>query len=52
MAAEQFVGLMRGENHLRHLLRLEAEAEADRSSIGDAVSAGVDTFVRAFQREG
>jgi len=52
MAAEQFVGLMRGENHLRHLLRLEAEAEAeaDRSSIGDAVSAGVDTFVRAFQR--
>ena len=47
MAAEQFVGLIRGENHLRHLLRLEAEA--DRSGIGDAVSAGVDTFVRAFQ---
>jgi TetR/AcrR family transcriptional repressor of mexJK operon len=50
MAAEQFVGLMRGENHLRHLLRLETEP--DRSSIGDAVGAGVDTFVRAFQRKG
>jgi len=49
MAAEQFVGLMRGENHLRHLLRLEAET--DRPDIEDAVSAGVDTFVRAFQRQ-
>jgi hypothetical protein len=39
---------MRGENHLRHLLRLKGDA--DRSGIGDAVSAGVDTFVRAFQR--
>jgi TetR/AcrR family transcriptional repressor of mexJK operon len=26
VAAEQFVGLIRGENHLRHLLRLEADA--------------------------
>jgi TetR/AcrR family transcriptional repressor of mexJK operon len=49
MAAEQFVGLMRGENHLRHLLRLEAQAEADRSDVDDAMSGGVDTFVRAFQ---
>ena len=38
IAAEQFVGLIRGENHLRHLLRLEAEA--DRSGIGDAVERG------------
>jgi len=48
MAAEQFVGLIRGENHLRHLLRLDGEAYG--SGIGDAVSAGVETFVRAFQR--
>jgi AcrR family transcriptional regulator len=47
MAAEQFVGLVRGENHLRHLLRLEGEP--DGSGVGDAVSAGVETFVRAFQ---
>lgn len=47
MAAEQFVGLMRGENHLRRLLRLEGEP--DGSGIGDAVSAGVDAFVRAYQ---
>src|ERR1700737_2123376 len=47
VAAEQFVGLMRGENHLRHLLRLDGEAYG--SGIGDAVSAGVETFVRAFQ---
>jgi TetR/AcrR family transcriptional regulator, mexJK operon transcriptional repressor len=53
IAAEQFVGLIRGENHLRHLLRLEAEAEAEagQSGVGDAVSAGVDTFVRAFARQ-
>jgi len=51
IAAEQFVGLIRGENHLRHLLRLEAEAEAGQSGVGDAVSAGVDTFVRAFARQ-
>src|SRR5271166_2215617 len=46
LAAEQFVGLMRGENHLRHLLRLEVEA--DRSGIDDAVSGGVEMFIRAF----
>jgi len=49
MAAEQFVGLMRGENHLRHLLRLEAEA--DRPGVEDAVKGGVDTFIRAFQQK-
>jgi TetR/AcrR family transcriptional regulator, mexJK operon transcriptional repressor len=47
IAAEQFVGLMRGESHLRHLLRLEAKA--DRSAIADAVERGVDTFIRAFE---
>ena len=48
IAAEQFVGLMRGENHLRHLLRLEAKA--DESGIDDAVGAGVETFIRAFHK--
>jgi AcrR family transcriptional regulator len=48
LAAEQFVGLMRGENHLRHLLRLEAESYW--SGIDGAVGAGVDTFVRAFHK--
>jgi TetR/AcrR family transcriptional regulator, mexJK operon transcriptional repressor len=47
MAAEQFVGLMRGESHLRQLLRLETDA--DRLGIEDAVSGGVDTFIRAFK---
>ena len=39
LAAEQFVGLMRGEIHLRHLLRLEAEPgrerDRDRGRGGD-----------------
>ncbi len=48
LAAEQFVGLMRGENHLRHLLRLEPEASGRR--IGEAAAAAVDTFIRAFAR--
>ena len=45
-AAEQFVGLMRGERHLRRLLRLEA-GDAD-AAIGEAVDDAVDTFLRAF----
>jgi TetR/AcrR family transcriptional repressor of mexJK operon len=48
LAAEQFVGLMRGELHLRHLLRLEAEAGTRR--IRDVAAAAVDTFIRAFAR--
>jgi TetR/AcrR family transcriptional regulator, mexJK operon transcriptional repressor len=48
LAAEQFVGLMRGELHLRHLLRLEARTGERR--LHDAVTAAVDTFIRAFAR--
>jgi AcrR family transcriptional regulator len=47
LAAEQFVGLMRGENHLRHLLRLEPAPSESR--IRDAVEGAVDTFMRAFE---
>ena len=47
MAAEQFVGLMRGELHLLHLLRLETESTGRR--IHDAVAAAIDTFMRAFE---
>src|SRR5215471_4389613 len=47
LAAEQFVGLIRGENHLRHLLRLEARGVS--SEIDDAVRAGVAVFIRAFR---
>ena len=46
LAAEQFVGLVRGEIQLRHLLRLEAAA--GQLSIGDVVEGAVDTFIRAF----
>ncbi len=46
LAAEQFIGLMRGENHLRHLFRLEPEASGRK--IRDAAAAAVDTFIRAF----
>jgi len=45
LAAEQFVGLVRGEIQLRHLLRLGADR--NRSGIGEAAAA-VDTFLRAF----
>jgi AcrR family transcriptional regulator len=47
-AAEQFVGLVRGETQLRHLLRLEAVA--GRRRVRALVDAAVDTFVRAFAR--
>ncbi len=45
-AAEQFVGLVRGETQLRHLLRLETMAE--KAKIDALVDAAVDTFLRAF----
>lgn len=49
-AAEQFVGLVRGEAQLRHLLRLEADA--DQAKIRELVTAAVDTFLRAFAQHG
>ena len=46
LAAEQFVGLVRGETQLRHLLRLEAET--NQPKIHDVVESAADTFIRAF----
>ena len=46
LAAEQFVSLVRGEIQLRHLLRLEADA--DQRGISAAVEGAVATFMRAF----
>jgi TetR/AcrR family transcriptional repressor of mexJK operon len=46
--AEQFVALIRGDVQLRHLLRLDADA--DRRGIGAAVDDAVATFLRAFER--
>jgi TetR/AcrR family transcriptional regulator, mexJK operon transcriptional repressor len=48
LAAEQFTGLVRGETQLRHLLRLENQA--DRPKTSAIVEAAVDTFLRAFAR--
>ncbi len=48
LAAEQFVGLVRGETQLRHLLRLE-DPTAGRASR--AVDSAVETFLRAFGPE-
>ena len=47
LAAEQFVALVRGEIHLRHLLRLEADA--DQRRITAAVEGVVATFSQAFE---
>jgi hypothetical protein len=49
LAAEQFVSLVRGDIQLRHLLRLETDA--DRRGIGAAVEGVVATFLRAFERQ-
>ena len=46
-AAEQFVGLVRGEVQLRELLRLDPVADAP--AIDVAVEAAVATFLRAFR---
>jgi AcrR family transcriptional regulator len=48
LAAEQFVGLVRGETQLRYLLRLETGAGPPQTRAG--VIAAVDTFLRAFAR--
>jgi TetR/AcrR family transcriptional regulator, mexJK operon transcriptional repressor len=46
--AEQFVALVRGDIHLRQLLRLDPEP-GDRE-IAAAAAAAADTFIRAFAR--
>ena len=48
LAAEQFVALVRGDIQLRHLLRLDADA--DRRGIDAAVQSAVATYLRAFER--
>jgi TetR/AcrR family transcriptional repressor of mexJK operon len=48
LAAEQFVGLVRGEIQLRQLLRLQPEAGLEE--INAAVRAAVKTFILAFAR--
>jgi AcrR family transcriptional regulator len=50
LAAEQFIGLVRGETQLRHLLRVANAASSHL--VGAAVDAALDTFLRAFAREG
>jgi len=47
LAAEQFVSLVRSDIHVRHLLRLEANA--DQRGISAAVEAAVATFMRGFE---
>ena len=49
LAAEQFLSLVRGDVQLRHLMRLEANA--DQRGIGIAVEGAVATFMRAFERQ-
>jgi AcrR family transcriptional regulator len=46
--AEQFVSLVRGDIHLRQLLRLDREP--GERQIADAAAAAADTFIRAFAR--
>jgi TetR/AcrR family transcriptional regulator, mexJK operon transcriptional repressor len=46
--AEQFIALVRGDIHLRQLLRLDREP--GERQIADAAAAAVDTFIRAFAR--
>jgi TetR/AcrR family transcriptional repressor of mexJK operon len=47
LAAEQFVSLVRGDVQLRHLLRLDAEA--DQHDISAGVESAVTTFLQAFK---
>jgi TetR/AcrR family transcriptional repressor of mexJK operon len=46
LAAEQFIALMRGDWHLRQLLRLDAPPKP--SELREAAGAAVATFLRAF----
>ena len=50
LAAEQFVSLVRGEIHLRQLLRLGAEG--DMAGLAAAAESAVATFLRAFRPAG
>ena len=50
LTAEQFVSLVRGEIHLRRLLRLGAEGDA--AGLKAAAESAVDTFLRAFRPAG
>ena len=45
-AAEQFIALLRGDIHLRQLLRLDKAAEA--AELDAAAKSAVATFLRAF----
>lgn len=47
-AADQFASLVRGEIHLRSLLRLEDPG--DRAALDAAAASAVATFLRAFAR--
>jgi AcrR family transcriptional regulator len=47
LAAEQFVSLVRGEIHLRRLLRLGGEG--DMAGLAAAAESAVATFLRAFR---
>jgi TetR/AcrR family transcriptional regulator, mexJK operon transcriptional repressor len=47
LAAEQFVSLVRGEIHLRRLLRLGPEGDA--AGLAAAAESAVETFLRAFR---
>jgi TetR/AcrR family transcriptional regulator, mexJK operon transcriptional repressor len=47
LAAEQFVSLVRGDVQLRHLLRLETDA--DGRDLSTAVEGAVATFLHAFR---
>ena len=46
--AEQFISLVKGDIHLRQLLRLDREPGGRQ--IADVAAAAVDTFIRAFAR--
>jgi TetR/AcrR family transcriptional regulator, mexJK operon transcriptional repressor len=47
LAAEQFVALVRGDVQLRHLLRLDAEA--NQRDVSAAIEGAVTTFLHAFE---
>ncbi len=46
MAADQFASLVRGEIHIRHLMRVETAADSARSA--EVAQSAVDVFLRAF----